>query len=361
MSLFSVTDVPSQVKNAISKAARTTGTDFNYLLITAQRESNFEKAAQAETSSAAGLFQFIESTWLQTIKEEGERLGLGQYADNIFKTRSGRFYVPDANMREEILDLRYDPDISAVVAGAYTKRNNNFVTGRLGRVPTDGELYIAHFLGASDASKLIHLVKIRPELKADTVFQRAAQANKSIFYDGVRSRSVQEVYDQLVASHQDIVVEPDRKSSDNAKQTVAENSFLPLKPSGVNFAAVQELPGSINGRESVRINPQLFPEAGSIGSWKTIVHPEKQTALGGWTNSTTLAGSRMTLSAGTDGWDKIVVERHGDRTMNKQRADGGEKPVVTAPRPGLQNPFQTASIHFQNYQFGWMRDVFDDG
>ena len=162
MSLFSVTDVPSQVKNAISKAARTTGTDFNYLLITAQRESNFEKAAQAETSSAAGLFQFIESTWLQTIKEEGERLGLGQYADNIFKTRSGRFYVPDANMREEILDLRYDPDISAVVAGAYTKRNNNFVTGRLGRVPTDGELYIAHFLGASDASKLIHLVKICP-------------------------------------------------------------------------------------------------------------------------------------------------------------------------------------------------------
>ena len=50
-----------------------TGADFHYLLATAQVESNLNPNAQASTSSARGLFQFIEQTWLATLKEQGRR------------------------------------------------------------------------------------------------------------------------------------------------------------------------------------------------------------------------------------------------------------------------------------------------
>ena len=50
--------------SVIRQAARETGADFEYLAQTAARESNFDPQAQARTSSAAGMFQFIEQTWL---------------------------------------------------------------------------------------------------------------------------------------------------------------------------------------------------------------------------------------------------------------------------------------------------------
>ena len=56
-----------------------TGADFKYLLATAQVESNLNPNAGAATSSARGLFQFIEQTWLRTLKEQGPALGYGPY------------------------------------------------------------------------------------------------------------------------------------------------------------------------------------------------------------------------------------------------------------------------------------------
>ena len=64
---------------AIRQAARVTGTDFQYLLATAQVEFDFNPNAAAPTSSARGLFQFIEQTWLATLKEQGPALGYGRY------------------------------------------------------------------------------------------------------------------------------------------------------------------------------------------------------------------------------------------------------------------------------------------
>jgi soluble lytic murein transglycosylase-like protein len=61
------------VTGAIRQAARMTGADFKYLLATAQVESNLNPNAQAATSSARGLFQFTEQTWLTTLKEQGGR------------------------------------------------------------------------------------------------------------------------------------------------------------------------------------------------------------------------------------------------------------------------------------------------
>ena len=94
---------------AIRQAARMTGTDFQYLLATAQVESNFNPNAKVATSSARGLFQFIEQTWLQTLKEQGPALGYGRYADAIARLPSGKYVVTDPRMRGAIMNMRSDP------------------------------------------------------------------------------------------------------------------------------------------------------------------------------------------------------------------------------------------------------------
>ncbi|MCH8239129.1 MAG: transglycosylase SLT domain-containing protein [Proteobacteria bacterium] len=201
MSLVTALKAPLSIANAIRKASRATGVDFSYLLNTAARESSFNQSAKAKTSSAAGLFQFIENTWLKTVKETGDKFGLGKYTAHIFKTRSGRHYVPNAKLRTELLKLRNNPEISALMAGAFTQRNSEIVASHLGRKPSDGELYIAHFLGPKGASELISLAENNPNARASRHFPRAARANKPIFYSRGRSRTVAQVYKELVGDH----------------------------------------------------------------------------------------------------------------------------------------------------------------
>src|SRR5438105_8306254 len=140
---------PSRVRiaGAIKQAASSTGTSFEYLLATAKMESNFNPAAGASTSSAHGLYQFIDQTWLGTVKEAGSQLGYGQYADAITKTSSGNYTVSDPNARRAILKLRDDPTAASAMAAVLTQSNSFKLTGKIGRRPTDSELYMAHFMG----------------------------------------------------------------------------------------------------------------------------------------------------------------------------------------------------------------------
>src|SRR3954463_9224696 len=100
--------VSGTVVQALQKAAAATGSDFHYLLGTAMRESSLKPAAQSSTSSAAGLFQFIDQTWLGLVKEHGARHGLGNYAAAISKDSDGRYHA-DTGARASILALRKDP------------------------------------------------------------------------------------------------------------------------------------------------------------------------------------------------------------------------------------------------------------
>lgn len=197
MADVSLLDVPYNVALALSLASSSTGADYDYLLKTAQRESAFQADARASTSSAQGLFQFIEETWIRTIKDDGPQFGLSDYADRITITDQGRYVVASAQDRTAILALRNDPHISAMMAGVYARRNADFLASEIGRKPTSGELYIAHFLGPTDAARLIALHDKSPELSAPTMFAAAAKANRPVFYEGERERSIGEVYDRL--------------------------------------------------------------------------------------------------------------------------------------------------------------------
>ena len=69
--------VRADVQAAIARAAQATGVDFSYLLAQARIESSMNPAARAQTSSAAGLYQFTQGTWLAMLDRHGARHGLG--------------------------------------------------------------------------------------------------------------------------------------------------------------------------------------------------------------------------------------------------------------------------------------------
>src|SRR6267378_8520969 len=191
---------PSRAKiaGAIKRAADTVGTSFEYMLATAKMESNFNPKAGASTSSARGLYQFIDQTWLGTVKEAGSQLGYGKYADAITRSPSGSYSVSDPAARNAIMKLRDDPEAASSMAAVLTQSNSFKLTGKIGRRPTDAELYMAHFMGVGGAGKLIQSAEDNPNASAARMFPNAAAANQSIFYDrSGQARSVSQVYSVL--------------------------------------------------------------------------------------------------------------------------------------------------------------------
>ena len=194
--------VPQPLAYAIDAGGDKSDVDFDYLLQTAIRESSLNPSAKAGTSSATGLFQFLDSTWLQVMKQEGPRLGYQAYADAIQVDKSGDYYIADKKLKAEILKLREDPQIASDLAAAYTKSNGDYLYERFGRVPSPGELYIAHFLGANGAAKFFDAGLANPDQSAVALFPRQAKANPTIFYDHGKPRSIKGVYQLLVAKHE---------------------------------------------------------------------------------------------------------------------------------------------------------------
>jgi hypothetical protein len=192
------TRAATAVTSAIRNAANATGTSFGYLLATAKIESDLNPSLTMKSSSASGLFQFIDQTWLGTLKQAGPAFGYGDYANAISRNASGHYSVADPQMRREIMQLRNDPSANAVMAGVLTQQNAAALSRRIGRQPTESELYIAHFFGAGGAGKLIELASSNPQANAAATFPLAAQANRSIFYDRQgNARSAAGVYSEL--------------------------------------------------------------------------------------------------------------------------------------------------------------------
>jgi hypothetical protein len=187
------------VVSCLREASAKTGSDFDYLLTTAMRESRLQPQAKSKNSSASGLFQFIDQTWLSLVKRYGERHGLANYAAAIEQKSSGGCRVASAEMKAAILALRQDPELSALMAGEAARETKEMLESSLGREVNCGELYAAHFLGQAGAKKLITLNDADPRQRADIHFGRAAEANRSVFYhrDGT-PKTVGEIYKSLV-------------------------------------------------------------------------------------------------------------------------------------------------------------------
>ena len=165
----------------IVRASKVVGADPTLLMAVADKESSFSTAVKAQTSSATGLYQFIEQTWLGVIYEFGAKHGLAAEAKLI--GRSGRqFVIGDANERQRVLDMRREPYISALLAAEMLKRDTLRLERALGRHLTGGEIYLIHFLGPDAAQTFIETMEEQPGVKAAELLPKPAQANRPIFY-----------------------------------------------------------------------------------------------------------------------------------------------------------------------------------
>jgi hypothetical protein len=194
---MTVESVKQAVGAAIQRAAEATGADFGFLMRTAARESGYNPAARAASSTAAGLYQFVEQTWLGALKRHGAKHGYAGYADLIHEASDGKLSVAGGEAKKAVLALRLDPKAASLMAGELAGENSTYLKGRVGREPTAGELYIAHFLGPKGSGDLIEATHSRPGAAAANLFPEAAAANPAVFYRDGRAASVSEVYANL--------------------------------------------------------------------------------------------------------------------------------------------------------------------
>ncbi|MCP3732836.1 lytic transglycosylase domain-containing protein [Sphingomonas sp. MG17] len=188
----------ANVTTAIAAASQKTGIDFNYLLGQAQVESGMRSNARAATSSATGLYQFIEQSWLGVVKEHGDKHGLGWASDSIRQTSSGRFVVSDPAARQAILSLRNDPQAASLMAAEHASDNKDALEASLGRDATGTDLYMAHFLGLGGARKFLKAMDGNPERSGAALFPAAARANRNIFYTANGApRSLGQIYERF--------------------------------------------------------------------------------------------------------------------------------------------------------------------
>jgi hypothetical protein len=186
----------------IIKAAKATDSDPVLLMAIADKESSFSTTVRARTSSATGLFQFIDATWLRTMKNFGARHGLEKEAAAI-NWVDDELTVSDPTEKARILELRRDPYISALLAAEMLKRDRSRIAGRIGRDLTDGETYLAHFLGPDDAERFMEKVVEAPKAAAAKLLPKPARANRPIFFARggrkAKSLSVAEVHERFQA------------------------------------------------------------------------------------------------------------------------------------------------------------------
>jgi hypothetical protein len=181
----------AKIAGAIETASAKTGVDFSYLLQQAHVESSFDPKAKAGTSSATGLFQFIESTWMSMVKKYGDKYGLSNMANQIGE--NGK--VADSSIRQQILDLRKDPKIAALMAGEFAAENKDYLEKTVSGDVGSTELYLAHFMGAGGASKFIKALQKNPQASCAALFPGEACSNKNVFYTkSGKPKSLAEVY-----------------------------------------------------------------------------------------------------------------------------------------------------------------------
>ena len=172
------------IVSAIRKASAQSGTRFDVMLASAKLESGLDPNAAASGSSAKGLFQFVDQTWLSAVRQFGASHGLASEAASVVR-RGSELTVDDPKLRQRILALRDDPTVASELAGDHLRSIADNLTTTLGRAPDASEIYLGHFLGTAGAGQMIQASQSTPSRTAADLLPQAAAANPGMF----RSRS----------------------------------------------------------------------------------------------------------------------------------------------------------------------------
>jgi hypothetical protein len=158
------------------------GTEASLLLAIAAQESSLDPAAGNSRSSARGLMQFTRDTWLEAVREHGARHGLGHLARQLTRGPDGRITAAKPRTIDQVLALRDNPRISAVLAAERLAAAQRQLEGSLGRELGATDLYLVHLLGHAGAQRYLRALTERPATAAaEVVGPAAAAANPEVF------------------------------------------------------------------------------------------------------------------------------------------------------------------------------------
>lgn len=239
-----------------------------YLQATALVESGGNPLAKAGTSSAGGMFQFVDATWKQMVKEMG---------------------------KDYSLQDKFDPKKSAEVMAYFTQKQKGQLEKGIGRQASNTDLYMSHFLGAGGATKFLNAMQKDPSQSAAMLDPAAAKANKSIYYtkEG-KERSLQEVYslmgskigkaEQAVASGKwggkaisaEVLALGGTTGVPSAPQTqgtlaAATPTGRPATPASVNLASADSLRLSMEKEAELRRQAAEKQKPGAIDQAKEVL------------------------------------------------------------------------------------------
>lgn len=195
---FGSVKVHQSIVERVVQAANKTEMDPALLMAIAEKESNFSSTAKAKTSSASGLFQFVEKTWMQALKDFGHLYGRKEEASAIADASEAIGNVAP-QQRAKILGLRNDPYLSAALAAEMLKKDGAKIAEKVGRQLSAGETYLIHFLGPDDTARFMTALNEAPNMSAAALLPKPARANRPIFYEQhgrkLRDKTVAEVHE----------------------------------------------------------------------------------------------------------------------------------------------------------------------
>lgn len=147
------------VKDLFAQVSKVIGVDPGILARMAYQESKFDNNAGAATSSAKGMFQFIDSTW-------------ADYARKL----STKFGIQGANIR--------NPVHNALAGAMFLKDNLEAIKSEVksANLPLDTTAaYSAHFMGTGGAKKFFKAIAANPDTPISQVLEgKALTANRSL-------------------------------------------------------------------------------------------------------------------------------------------------------------------------------------
>ena len=173
------------------------------MLVKAMLESDLGKHDRPlhVNGGARGLYQFLPSTWLTLFSWFGDKYKNGKYANlaaQIKFSANKTPYVDNEAARQRILNLRFDPYISAFIKAYQIKHDEAPVLRSMtGREPNITDFYIVHFLGIPRARVFYDQLQRNPNRAAAPVMRKEARYNRQVFYRNGRARSFAEVYQRL--------------------------------------------------------------------------------------------------------------------------------------------------------------------
>lgn len=180
-------ETPRSLEELYDEVGARMGVRPGFLRDLARKESREDIAARPidpdtglpDMNGAYGLTQFVRSTWDDVTRSHGPTLG---------------YVRPESD--DEHYDRRADPRWALAFGATLADENAQALQRATGMRPSEGDVYLAHFVGSDVASALLRADRsYRGSLPAASfVSAQAARNNRSVFFDrDGRARSVHEV------------------------------------------------------------------------------------------------------------------------------------------------------------------------